>query len=79
MLRLPHDPYEAEGLTQGTFLRLFRHLRDKRPLDNPIAWLFTVAHNLAVDKIRDETHFYQPGRCDVEQSRKVAIRGPFRP
>jgi len=38
-------------------LRFFRHLRDRRPLDNPRAWLFTVAHNLAVDKIRDETYF----------------------
>jgi DNA-directed RNA polymerase specialized sigma24 family protein len=38
-------------------LRYFRHLRDRQPFDNPRAWLFTVAHNLAVDKIRDETHF----------------------
>jgi RNA polymerase sigma-70 factor (ECF subfamily) len=57
LLRLTHDPYEAEDLTQETFLRLFRHLRDERPLDNPRAWLFTVAHNLAMDKIRDESHF----------------------
>ena len=57
LLRLTHDPHETEDLTQETFLRLFRHLRDNRPLDNPRAWLFTVAHNLAVDKIRDDTHF----------------------
>jgi RNA polymerase sigma-70 factor, ECF subfamily len=57
LLRLTHDPHEAEDLTQETFLRLFRHLRDSRPLDNPRAWLFTVAHNLAVDRIRDHSHF----------------------
>jgi RNA polymerase sigma-70 factor, ECF subfamily len=56
VLRLTHDPHEAEDLTQECFLRLFRHLRDNRPLDNPRAWLFTVAHNLAVDKIRDQGH-----------------------
>lgn len=57
LIRLTHDADEAEDLTQETFLRLFRHLRDRRSLDNPRAWLFTVAHNLAVDKIRDENHF----------------------
>lgn len=57
LLRLTHDPQETEDLTQETFLRLFRHLRDNRPLDNPRAWLFTVAHNLAVDRIRDESHY----------------------
>ena len=32
LLRLTHDPYEAEDLTQETFWRLFRHLRDERSL-----------------------------------------------
>jgi RNA polymerase sigma-70 factor (ECF subfamily) len=54
LLRKTHDPGRAEDLTQETFLRLCRHLREDRPLDNPKAWLFTVAANLAVDTNRNE-------------------------
>ena len=54
LLRRTHDAGRAEDLTQETFLRLCRHLREERPLDNPKAWLFTVAANLAVDINRNE-------------------------
>jgi RNA polymerase sigma-70 factor (ECF subfamily) len=79
LLRLTHDPNEAEDLTQETFLRLFRHLRDARPLDNPRAWLFTVAHNLAIDKTRDETHFTGLDEAmwrEIEQSRSGVDADP---
>lgn len=55
LLRRTHNPAQAEDLTQETFLRLCRHLRDERPLDNPKAWLFTVAGNLAIDVTRHES------------------------
>jgi RNA polymerase sigma-70 factor (ECF subfamily) len=35
---------------------LFRHLGEDRLLDNPKAWLFTVAKNLAVDASRNDSH-----------------------
>jgi RNA polymerase sigma-70 factor (ECF subfamily) len=54
LLRKTRDSGRAEDITQETFLRLFRHLRENRLLDNPKAWIFTVANNLAVDAIRDE-------------------------
>jgi RNA polymerase sigma-70 factor (ECF subfamily) len=54
LLRKTHDPGRAEDLTQETFLRLCRHLREERPLENPKAWLFTVANNLAIDVTRNE-------------------------
>ena len=54
LLRRTHDASRAEDLTQETFLRLCRHLRDDRPLENPKAWLFTVAGNLAVDTNRGQ-------------------------
>lgn len=54
LLRKTHDTGRAEDLTQETFLRLCRHLRDNKPLENPQAWLFTVANNLAVDVARSE-------------------------
>jgi RNA polymerase sigma-70 factor (ECF subfamily) len=56
LLRKTRDSGRAEEITQETFLRLFRHLREDRLLDNPKAWLFTVANNLAVDASRNENH-----------------------
>src|SRR5258708_14549050 len=57
ILRKTRDSGEAEDITQEPFLRLLRHLREDRLLDNPKAWLFTVANNLAIDAGRDESHF----------------------
>src|ERR1700681_4488885 len=56
LLRKTRDSGQAEDITQETFLRLFRHLREDRTLDNPKAWLFTVANNLAIDASRNESH-----------------------
>jgi len=56
LLRKTRDSGRAEDITQETFLRLFRHLREDRLLDNPKAWIFTVANNLAVDASRGESH-----------------------
>jgi RNA polymerase sigma-70 factor (ECF subfamily) len=56
LVRKTRNPAKAEDLTQETFLRLCRHLRDNRPLDNPKAWLLTVANNLAIDTIRMESN-----------------------
>jgi RNA polymerase sigma-70 factor, ECF subfamily len=56
IMRKTRDSGRAEDITQETFLRLFRHLKEERSLDNPKAWLFTVARNLAVDAGRCESH-----------------------
>lgn len=55
--RRTKDSGRAEEITQETFLRLFRHLKEERSVENPKAWLFTVAHNLAIDASRDDSHF----------------------
>ena len=54
LLRKTGNAGKAEDLTQEAFLRLCRHLREHRPLDNPRAWLLTVANNLAIDVSRTE-------------------------
>ena len=51
------NSWMAEDITQESFLRLYRDLRDERPVENPKAWLFAVAHNLAVDSMRRGTQF----------------------
>src|SRR5215469_18472407 len=56
VMRKTRDSGRAEEITQETFLRLFRYLREERSVDNPKAWLFTVANNLAIDASRGESH-----------------------
>src|ERR1700679_957551 len=56
LVRRTRDTARAEELTQETFLRLCRHLQEGRTLDNPKAWLFTVANNLAIDTKRNESN-----------------------
>ena len=72
LLRKTRDSGQAEDITQETFLRLFRHLREDRLLENPKAWLFTVANNLAVDASRDESHIKDLDEAtwkNIEESR----------
>src|SRR4051812_43841079 len=56
LLRKTQDAGYAEDLTQEAFLRLCTHIQQDRPLENPKAWLFTVANNLAIDKSRSQSH-----------------------
>ena len=55
VMRKTKDSGRAEEITQESFLRLFRHLKEERPVDNPKAWLFTVANNLAIDAGRRDS------------------------
>jgi len=79
LLRKTHDAAHAEDLTQETFLRLCRHLLDNKPLENPKAWIFTVANNLATDVARsdsnsidlDERHWRE-----IEESRSALQSDP---
>ncbi len=41
---------EGEEVVQEVFLSLFRHLQQGRPAHNLAAWLFRVAHNLALKR-----------------------------
>jgi hypothetical protein len=43
---------EAEDIIQESFLRLVRHLANKREEENLRGWLFRVAHNLTMDQFR---------------------------
>src|SRR5262245_62022932 len=51
------DSGTAEDIAQESFLRLYRHLLDERPVENPKAWLFAVAHNLSMDSMRGQSQF----------------------
>lgn len=43
---------EAEDITQDTFLQLHRVMRSGSTVENPRAWLFRVAHNQAVNRLK---------------------------
>jgi RNA polymerase sigma-70 factor (ECF subfamily) len=51
------NSWMAEDITQESFLRLYQHLHSERPVENPKAWLFAVAHNLAIDSMKGEVQF----------------------
>src|SRR5271163_2672319 len=43
--------HDAEEVTQEVFLSLFRHLQLRRSRKNLRAWIFRVAHNLALKQL----------------------------
>jgi RNA polymerase sigma-70 factor (ECF subfamily) len=52
LYRLVGDPHLAEDLTQETFARAWQAARRLPDLDNPRAWLYRIATNLARDQHR---------------------------
>lgn len=52
LLRLVHQPAEAEDLFQQTWLRVASQIRRFDPRRSFDAWLFTLARNLAIDHLR---------------------------
>ena len=79
LMRRTHNVNEAEDLTQEAFLRLCRHLQEDRPLENPKAWLFTVANNLAIDKTRSEGNLQDLDESswkEIEESRSALHENP---
>jgi RNA polymerase sigma-70 factor (ECF subfamily) len=52
-LRLTRDTSDAEDLVQDTYLKAFRAADTFRPGTNLRAWLFTILHNTARNRVRD--------------------------
>lgn len=50
---------EAEDLTQEAFLRLFDALQKGHAMGNVRPWLYRVAHNLAIDWLRQQERLEQ--------------------
>jgi RNA polymerase sigma-70 factor, ECF subfamily len=52
-LRLTRRPADAEDLVQETYLKAFRAADRFEPGTNLKAWLFTILHNTARNRVRD--------------------------
>lgn len=54
LLRMTRDPDAAEDLTQETFLRALRSLESLRDRGALVAWLYRLATNVFIDRVRAE-------------------------
>jgi len=52
--RMVQDGALAQDLTQETFIRAQKGLRDFRGESSPLTWLFRIANNLCLDHLRKE-------------------------
>lgn len=52
LLGLVQDPEEANDLAQETFVRVYSARKRYRPADRFVPWLFTIATNLARNRLR---------------------------
>ena len=51
-LSLLHDAHEAQDVAQDVFVRVWEGAPAYRPQGSPMAWLLTIARNLALSRLR---------------------------
>jgi len=71
-LRFTRNPSDAEDVAQEALLRLYRAMQGRRSLRAPRAYLFSVAHNLAMDGHRRGCRTPPPEGCEAP-SPEVAV------
>jgi RNA polymerase sigma-70 factor (ECF subfamily) len=75
-LRLTRSPADAEDLVQETYLKAFRAADRFEPGTNLRAWLFTILHNTARNRARDQARSAVTVDSDaVEQAADAAFAG----
>ncbi|MGH2724131.1 MAG: sigma-70 family RNA polymerase sigma factor [Actinomycetota bacterium] len=73
-LRMLGSPQSAEELTQDVFLAAWRKAGRYDPTRGRLStWLMTIAHNLAVDRIRREAARQARARAVLEEAAELAV------
>lgn len=68
-LHLVGNSEDAMDITQDAFLRLHRHWESRDPACPPLAWLYAVVRNLAIDHLRRRA---RRGECSIEEAPGVS-------
>jgi RNA polymerase sigma-70 factor, ECF subfamily len=61
------DASDAEDITQEAFIQLYKALRKEQKIENPKGWLFKVAHNMAVNRLKSQAFIAPLGDLEWEQ------------
>lgn len=67
------EPDDAEEITQEVFLRLYGVLAEGQDIDNPRAWAFRVAHNLAVNRVQRQAPVHNVDAVSWNQLCQVTV------
>lgn len=70
VLRVVRDPAQAAEVTQDCYLQIWQNAARFDPeRGSPLAWMLTLAHRRAVDRVRS-------AQSGVERDRRYAVREP---
>ncbi len=63
VLSITKNTYDAEDVLQETFLTVYQKAVDYKPAGKPMAWIFTIAKNFALAKLKEKgkLHLLQDG------------------
>lgn len=72
VLAIVKNPYDTQDIVQDTYLKIraSAHLYQKR--GKPMAWIFTIARNLAMDYFRENARFSEGEIPEMEDSLKYS-------
>ena len=61
-LRIVRDADLAADVVQSTFVKAWDAALQQKGVESVKAWLYTIAHNLAIDELRLRKRFVEPRR-----------------
>lgn len=57
IFKMVQDTYQAEDLTQETFIRAYEKMDSISNINQPKTWIYSIAHNVTMDYLRRKTRF----------------------